>query len=90
LFTLADEFFIPVIVFTGNAEFKSALGPTVLKLNNLISYLSDERPVLLDERKIAYIVGRIEMKRMRRSLETDEYHLNSVCRRIQRRHSTTA
>jgi hypothetical protein len=40
------------------------------------------RAPLFDERKMAYITGRIEMKRMRRSLETDEYHLNSVRRRI--------
>ena len=53
--------------------------------SNLIAYLSEERPVIFDERQMAYIVGRIEMKRMRRSLETDEYHLNSVRRRIQAR-----
>jgi hypothetical protein len=35
---------------------------------------------------MAYVVGRIEMKRMRRSLETDEYHLSSVRNRIQARH----
>lgn len=85
LFTLSDEAFIPVVVFTGDAEFKSDLGPTVLKFDDLISYLSHDRPVLFDERKMAYIVGRIEMKRMRRSLETDEYHLNSVRDRIEPR-----
>jgi hypothetical protein len=86
LFTLPDEAFIPVVVFAGDAELKNDLGPTVLRLNKLISYLSDDRPVLFDERKLAYVVGRIEMKRMRRSLETDEYHLSSVRRRIQARH----
>jgi hypothetical protein len=47
--------------------------------------LDQERPILLDEKKIAYVVGRIEMKRLRRSLETDEYHLNYVRRLIQGR-----
>jgi len=37
-----------------------------------------------DERQAAYVVGPIEMKRLRRSLETDEYHLNYVRRRISR------
>jgi len=88
-FTLSSEAFIPVVVFTGDAEFKSDLGPTVLRLDDLVAYMSDDRPVLFDERKMAYIVGRIEMKRMRRSLETDEYHLNSVRDRIEprRRHN---
>jgi hypothetical protein len=90
LFTLSDEAFIPVVVFAGDAEFKSDPGPAVLSLNELVSYMSEERPVLFDERKMAYIVGRIEMKRMRRSLETDEYHLNSVRRRIEARHRRTA
>jgi restriction system protein len=90
LFTLSDETFIPVVVFAGDAELKSDLGPTVLRLNQLISFLSDDRPVLFDERKMAYIIGRIEMKRMRRSLETDEYHLSSIRQRIQTRHRGTA
>ena len=34
--------------------------------------------------KIAHIVGRIEMKRLRRSLENDQYHINSVRLRLQR------
>jgi hypothetical protein len=75
----------PVVVFAGDAEFKSDLGPAVLKLNQLIHFLSADRPVRFDERKMAYIVGRIEMKRMRRSLETEEYHLNSIRRRIHNR-----
>ena len=39
---------------------------------------------VLDERQMAYVVGRIEMKRLRRSLETDEYHLNFLRQRIAR------
>jgi restriction system protein len=78
LFILPEDNFIPVVVFTGDAEFKTEVGPSVLKLDSLIPFLTRERPVLFDERKMAYIVGRIEMKRSRRSLETDEYHINYV------------
>jgi hypothetical protein len=84
LFTLAKDNFFPVVVFTGNAEFKTDLGPTVLKLDQLIPHLTAQRPILFDERKMTYIVGRIEMKRLRRSLETDEYHINYVRERISR------
>jgi len=71
-------------VFTGQAEFKTDLGPTVLKLHQLIPSITAPRPAIFDERKMAYIVGRIEMKRLRRSLETDEYHLNSIRRKLAR------
>ena len=84
LFNLPREAFFGVLVFTGDAEFKTYCGPAVLKLRNLTDYLSVERPVLFDERKLAYIVGRIEMKRRERSRETDEYHLNALRRRLRK------
>ncbi len=82
LFELPEENFHSLVVFTGDAEFKSDLGSNVLRLAGLISFLAAERPVVFDERKMTYIVGRIEMKRERRSLETDEYHINHVRDRI--------
>jgi restriction system protein len=82
LFDLPVGAFESLVVFTGDAEFKTDLGPTVLKLSELAGHLDAERPVLFDERKMTYIVGRIEMKRLRRSIETDEYHLNYVCARV--------
>ena len=82
LFDLPEDHFHSVAVFTGEAEFKSDLGPNVIQLSGLIPFLSADRPVVLDERKMTYIVGRIEMKRERRSLETDEYHRNHVRDRI--------
>lgn len=84
LFTLSEANFIGAVVFTGDAEFKTDLGPSVFTLDALAAFLTRERPVLFDERKMAYIVGRIEMKRSRRSLETDEYHINYVRSRVLR------
>ncbi len=84
-FKLPESTFIPLVVFTGTAEFKTDLGPSVVKLSDLMDFLDHERLILLDEKKMAYVVGRIEMARLRRSLETDEYHLNFVRRRIQGR-----
>jgi restriction system protein len=85
LFTLPDDNFVSLVVFSGNAEFKSDLGPNVIQLNQLIAQLTVGRPVLFDERKMAYIIGRIEMKRLQRSLETDEYHLNNIRSKIRQR-----
>jgi restriction system protein len=84
MFTLPEDNFIPVVVFTGDAEFKTDLGPSVVKLAAFMAFLGRERPVLFDERKMAYIVGRLEMKRSRRSLETEEYHINYVRGRLGR------
>jgi len=78
LFDLPAEHFHSVVVFTADAEFKTELGPNVLRLGNLIPFLTAERPALFDERKMTYIIGRIEMKRERRSVETDEYHINHL------------
>ena len=78
LFDLPENHFHSVVVFTGDAKFKSDLGGNVVKVSDLVQFLAAERPVVFDERKMAYIVGRIEMKRERRSLETDEYHINHL------------
>lgn len=90
LFTLPESAFIPVVVFTGKAEFKTDVGPGVVKLPQLLGVLSADRPVIFDERKMAYIVGRLEMKRLRRSIETNEYHQDFVRRRIQERNAANA
>ena len=87
LFDLPENHFHSVAVFTGDAEFKSDLGGNVVKLAGLIPFLTAERPVVFDERKMAYVVGRIEMKRNRRSLETDEYHINQLRDRLAGRKS---
>ncbi len=82
MFDLPENHFQSVVVFTGTAVFKTDLGPNVVQLAGLIPFLAATRPVVFDERKMAYIIGRIEMKRARRSLETDEYHINHVRQKI--------
>ena len=83
-FRLPETAFHGVVVFTGGAEFKTELGPKVIHLNELLEFVQQPRETVLEERQMAYVVGRIEMKRGRRSLETDEYHLNYVRRRVSR------
>jgi hypothetical protein len=84
LFKLPESAFIGLVVFTGDAEFKSDLGPEVIRLSQLLEFVERRHGAALDEQKMTYVVGRIEMKRLRRSLETDEYHLNYVRQRIGR------
>lgn len=82
MFDLPENHFHSLVVFTGDAEFKTDLGPNVVRLAGLIPFLTADRSTLYDERKMTYIVGRIEMKRERRSVETDEYHINHVRSRL--------
>jgi hypothetical protein len=82
LFDLPENHFYSVVVFTSDAEFKTNLGPNVVQLAGLIPFLNRDSSALYDERKMAYIVGRIEMKRARRSVETDEYHINHLRNRL--------
>ena len=82
LFKLPERAFTGVVVFTGEAEFKTDLGPSVILLDQLLGFLEQRREKVFDERQMAYVVGRIEMKRLERSRETDEYHLNHVRSKI--------
>ena len=82
LFKLPESDFIPLVVFTGSAEFKTDLGPKVVKLPQLVVAISSDRPAIFNERKMTYIVGRIEMMRLPPSTETDEVHRDFVRRRI--------
>ena len=85
LFKLPESAFIGVVVFTGNAELRTDLGPNTMLLNQLLEFIEQRRERILDERQMAYVVGRIEMKRLGRSSETDEYHVNYVRKRISQR-----
>jgi hypothetical protein len=84
LFKLPESAFMGLVVFTGDAEFKSDPGPEVIHLSQLLEFVEHRHGAALNEQKMTYVVGRIEMKRLRRSLETDEYHLNYVRQRISR------
>jgi restriction system protein len=82
LLKLPDSAFFPIVVFTGDAEFKTDLGKQVLRLPQLMAFLMIDRPVLFDEEKLAQLVGILEINRLRRSLETDEYHINHLMERL--------
>jgi hypothetical protein len=84
LFKLPESAFISVVVFTGNAEFKTDLGPNTVLLSQLTRFVEQHGEKILDERQMTYVVGRIEMKRLDRSNETDEYHRNHVRSKISR------
>lgn len=87
LLKLDAKVVFPLVVFTSDAEFKTDLGPTVLRLSQLADCLTRERPILFDEATLTRLVGMIEMHRLRKSLETDEYHINHLRKRFAPDHS---
>jgi hypothetical protein len=81
LFDFPDDYFHSLVVFTGDAEFKTNVGPQVIQRAQLIEFLNEARPIVFDESKMAEVVSRIEMKRKNRSAETDEAHIKYVNRK---------
>lgn len=79
------ETFISLVVFTGTAQFKTNMGPGVLRLSELAYFLNQPRPGILTRDQMALFVGRIELARLDRSAETDEQHINNVRSRLGRR-----
>jgi len=72
-----------LVVFSGRAEFKTDLGPDVIHIYDLADYFARAarvRPVVLDEQRMAWAIGRIEQIRRPRSQETDEYHVRALLR----------
>ena len=54
------------------------MGANTILLGQLLGFVEQRREKILDERQMAYVVGRVEMKRYVRSTETDEHHINNV------------
>lgn len=78
LFKLKSNFYTNLVIFSGSAEFKTDLGENVIKLKDLKHFIRKEGTEKINERMMTYIVGRIEMSRLSRSRETDEYHRKSL------------
>ena len=84
LFKLDSSAFHNIVIFSGQAELKSSMGPNVLPLLSVPHYFNADRPTLLDEKAMTYVVGRIEMNRVPRSNEADEYHVQGILQRLRK------
>jgi hypothetical protein len=67
-----------VIVFTGDAEFKSSQPTGVYSLEELLSYLSGFDQVHISENRMQFCVGRLECKRLALTRETDIEHVANL------------
>lgn len=75
-----------VVVFTGDAEFKTEMPQGVFNLRRLVTYLQAQRAEVMSQNRVQFCVGRIETARLAISGKTDVEHVLS----LERRHGSKA
>lgn len=70
-----------VVVFTGEAEFKTETPQGVIMISQLVEYLRDQTEEVMSLNRVQFCVGRIETARLAISGETDVEHIQSLERR---------
>jgi len=70
-----------VVVFTGEAEFKTEAPQGVITISQLAEYLRDHTEEVMSLNRMQFCVGRLETARLAISGETDVEHIQSLERR---------
>ena len=70
-----------VVVFAGDAEFKTAIPPGVIPISQLAQHLRRQTDEVMSVNRVQFCVGRIETARLAISGETDVEHIQSLARR---------
>lgn len=75
-----------VVVFTGEAEFRTEIPQGVFSLSGLVDYLREQTVEVMSLNRVQFCVGRIETARLAISGKTDVEHVQS----LERRHGRAA
>ncbi len=75
-----------VVVFTGEAKFKTEIPEGVFSISGLIDYLRDHTVEVMSLNRVQFCVGRLETARLAISGQTDVEHVQS----LERRHGSAA
>ena len=78
---LPTEAIRSVVVFTGEAEFKTEVPQGVITISGLVEYLRAQTAEVMSLNRVQFCVGRLETARLAISLETDVEHIRSLERR---------
>ncbi len=70
-----------VVVFTGDAEFKTEIPAGVLELRHLVDHLRASSVEVMSANRVQFCVGRLETSRLSISGKTDLDHVQSLERR---------
>jgi hypothetical protein len=70
-----------IVVFSGDAEFKTETPQGVIEIGQLTAYLRQHSEVVMSANRLQFCVGRLETARLAISGATDVEHLQSLARR---------
>ncbi len=70
-----------VVVFTGDAEFKTETPQGVTKIGELAEHLQQQTEVVMSPNRLQFCVGRLETARLAITGATDVEHIRSLARR---------
>jgi len=73
-----------IVVFCGQAEFKTDVPAGVVHVDELVAYVEEHSVELLPLNRMQYAVGRLETARLALSKKTDVEHVESLRRRLGR------
>jgi hypothetical protein len=71
----------PVVIFTGEAKFKTEVPPGVFHISELVDYLREHTVEVMSLNRMQFCVGRLETARLAISGKTDVEHVQSLERR---------
>ncbi|MEP6836323.1 MAG: nuclease-related domain-containing protein [Gemmatimonas sp.] len=71
-----------VVVFCGDAEFKTETPQGVFTLDKLVDYLNRENEKVISLNRLQFCVGRLETARLAMSRQTDVEHVGRLARRF--------
>ena len=75
-----------VVVFTGEAKFKTEIPPGVFSVTGLMDHLREQTAEVMSLNRVQFCVGRLETARLAISGKTDVEHVQS----LERRHGRAA
>ena len=70
-----------IVVFTGEAEFKTEVPLGVFNLSQLVDHLKQQNEEVISLNRVQFCVGRLETARLAISTKTDVEHVESLHRR---------
>lgn len=78
---LPPEAIRSIVVFAGDAEFKTDIPEGVVTIRQLVGYLRQQTAEIMSLNRVQFCVGRLETARLVISGETDVEHAESLARR---------
>jgi len=72
----------PMVVFTGNAKFKTTVPTGVFTLKEMLAYIRAQSTEVMSVNRVQFCVGRLETARLSISKQTDVEHVQRIRRRF--------